>query len=146
VNAATSSSAQTPTPSPSPSTDTTSPTPTATANPNAALPDPAADPIAYVEGMRGQIDGLIAQGQNTIDPNTGRDVQNSLADLENAITTVQNDNGGGNARWREVRRKINSVAQKINDDADNGRISQDAADQLTGELQDLSNALPGSNN
>lgn len=96
--------------------------------------------------MRGQIDGLIAQGQNTIDPNTGRDLQNSLADLENAITTVQNDNGGSSSRWREVRRKINGVAQKINGDADNGRISQDAADQLTGELQDLSNALPGSNN
>jgi len=143
AGATTPSSAQTPTPSPSAAADTS---PTANPNANATLPDPAADPNGYLEGMRGQIDGLIAQGQNTIDPNTGRDLQNSLADLENAITAVQNDNGGGgNARWRDVRHKINGVAQKINDGADNGRISQDAADQLTGELQDLSDALPGSN-
>jgi hypothetical protein len=38
------------------------------------------------------------------------------------------------------------VTQKINDDTDNNQISQDAADQLTGELQNLSDALPGAGN
>lgn len=123
----------TPTPSPSPS-PSLSPTPG----------DPAADPIAYVEAMRAQIDGFIAQGQDTIDPNTGRDLQNSLADLEQAITDAQSHGGGGgNSKWRDVRQKISDITQKISDDSDNGMISQDAATQLTDELQALSNALPG---
>lgn len=96
--------------------------------------------------MRAQIDGFIGQGPDTIDPNTGRDLQNSLADLENAITAVQNNGGGGNSKWHDVRHKISDVTQKINDDTDNNQISQDAADQLTGELQNLSDALPGAGN
>jgi ribosome recycling factor len=74
-------------------------------------------------------------------------LQNSLADLENSITAVQSNGGGGsNSQWRAVRRKIDALTQKINDDTSNGQISQDAADQLTGELQNLSDALPGGNN
>jgi serine/threonine-protein kinase len=130
--------------SPSPSTDSPSTvaTDTATADPNAPLGDPEADPIGYVEGMRAQIDGFIAQGQDVIDPNTGRDLQNSLGDLENAITAAQQA-GGGNRQSRQVRQKIDSIRQRIADDLDNGQISQDPADQLTGELQDLADGLSG---
>lgn len=133
-------------------TGSTSPTPTNTSSPSASASapgaptaDPSADPINYIEGIRAQINGFIAQGQNTIDPNTGQDIQNSLADLENAITDAQN-NGGGSGKWRSIRQKIDGVTQKINDDTNNSLISQDASDQLTGELQNLSSALPGNNN
>jgi serine/threonine-protein kinase len=115
------------TPSPSPSA--TVPTPG----------DPAADPVAYLEAMRGQIDGLIAQGPDVIDPNTGQDLQNSLGDLENAITAARADHG--THRVRPILDKIDSVAQKISDDADNGQIDQNAADLLTGELRGLADAL-----
>ena len=110
------------------------------ANTNPVFGDPGADPIGYVEAMRAQIDGFIAQGQDTIDPNTGRDLQNSLSDLENAITTARR-NGGGGRQQRAIQQKINGVEQKINDDLDNGQISQGAADQLTGELQNLADGL-----
>jgi serine/threonine protein kinase len=124
----------TPTPTPS-----DSPSPSADATPD----NPAGDPIGYLESMRAQIDGFIAQGQDTIDPNTGRDLQNSLADLENAVTSAQNNgSGNGNSQWHTVKHKIDDLTQKISGDADNGTISQDAADQLTGELQSLSDALP----
>ncbi|MBS2966164.1 serine/threonine protein kinase [Actinocrinis puniceicyclus] len=140
ASVAASSAAATP---PSPSTQSSSPaaTDSATADPNASLGDPAADPVGYVERVRGQIDAMIAQGQDTIDPNTGRDLQNSLSDLENAITAAQRN--GGSRQLREVRQKISAIQQKIADDLDNGQISQDAADQLTGELQDLSDAVSG---
>ncbi len=131
-----------PTTTPSASAASSSPT----ASQSATLGDPAADPNAYLEVMRAQIDGFIARGPDTIAPNTGRDLQNSLADLENAITAVQNNGGGGNSKWHDVQHKINDVTQKINDDTDNNQISQDAADQLTGELQTLSDALPGAAN
>jgi Cu/Ag efflux pump CusA len=114
------------------------------ANTGPVFGDPAADPIGYLEAMRAQIDGYIAQGQDTIDPNTGRDLQNSLSDLENAITAARN-NGGGGRQQRAIQQKINGVEQKINDDLDNGDISQGAADQLTGELQNLANALANNN-
>ncbi len=126
-----------------PSTASSSPTPTPDST--APLPDPSNDPIGYVEGMRAQIDGFIAQGQDTIDPNTGRDLQNSLSDLENAISDAQNNGGAGDnsKKWRDVRHKIDDLEQRISDRVDDGTISQDAADQLTGELQTLSDALPG---
>jgi len=121
-------------------TTTTAPaSPTPTPSPTLALGDPAADPIAYLEAMRGQIDGFIAQGQDTIDPNTGRDLQNSLADLQNAITGAQNNNSA--RQLRTARTKINDLEQKIAGDTDNGTLSQGPADQLTGELQNLDNAL-----
>jgi hypothetical protein len=110
-------------------------------SPSADLGDPAGDPIGYLEAMRAQIDGLIAQGQDTMDANTGRDLQNSLADLQNAITAAEHDGGG--KKQRAVRDKIGDIEQKIADDLDRGKLSQDAADQLTGELRDLSDALSG---
>ncbi len=126
--------------SPTPASPSPVVTTTPAANVNAGLGDPAADPIGYLEAMKGQIDGFIAQGQDTIDPNAGRDLQNSLSDLENAITAAQN-NGGGNRQRRAVQQKIAAVQQKINDDLDNGQIAQDPADQLNGELQNLSDAV-----
>ena len=45
------------------------------------------------------------------------------------------------ARMRAVRTKIANLQQTINNDVDNGNISQDAATQLTGELQNLSDNL-----
>jgi eukaryotic-like serine/threonine-protein kinase len=116
-----------------------SPSPSATPSTALAFGDPAADPIAYLETMRAQIDGLIGQGQNTLDPNTGRNLQNSLADVENSITSAQNNNS--TRQLRAVRTKIATLQQTINNDVDNGNISQDAATQLTGELQNLSDNL-----
>jgi hypothetical protein len=143
--AATSSAPASPSPnSPSPADTATAGTGTATGTGNQNLGDPAADPVGYVEAMRSQIDGFIAQGQDTIDPNAGRDLQNSLSDLENAITTAQN-NGGGRQQQRAVRQKIDAIDQKINNDLDNGDISQDAANQLAGELQNLANAMANNN-
>lgn len=135
------------TPAASPSTDSPSPSPTDSATATAAMPpDPAADPIGYLEAMRSQIDGFIAQGQDTIDPNAGRDLQNSISDLENALVAARNN--GGNRQLRTVQQKINGLEQRINGDLDNGLISQDAAGQLTGELQNLADALKnnGGNN
>ncbi|WP_326854639.1 serine/threonine-protein kinase [Actinocrinis sp.] len=128
-----------------PGSASSSPTPSPSPSESPTLGDPAGDPIGYLEAMRGQIDGFIAQGQDTIDPNTGRDIQNSLGDLEQAIADARS-HGGGNSKWRDVRQKINDVTQKISDATDNNMISQDAANQLTSELQALSNALPGSSN
>jgi serine/threonine protein kinase len=122
-------------------TPPTSPSPSPSSSSSPTLGDPAGDPIGYLEAMRAQIDGFIQQGQDTIDPNTGRDLQNSLADLEQSITDAQSHGGG--SKWRGVRQKISDVTQKISDDTDNGMISQDAANQLTSELQALSDALPG---
>jgi len=133
-----------PTTSPTPASPSPVDTTTTVANANPVFGDPAADPIGYLEAMRAQIDGFIAQGQDTIDPNTGRDLQNSLSDVENAVTAARN-NGGGGRQQRAVQQKINAVEQKINDDLDNGQISQGAADQLTGELQNLSNGLANNN-
>lgn len=133
-----------PTTSPAPASPSPADTTTMVANTNPVFGDPAADPIGYLEAMRAQIDGFIAQGQDTIDPNTGRDLQNSLSDLENAITASRN-NGGGARQQRAIRQKINAVEQKINDDLDNGQISQGAADQLTAELQNLANGLANNN-
>lgn len=107
---------------------------------SAASADPATDPIGFLEAMRSQIDGFIAQGADTLDPNAGRDLQNSIGDLENAITAARDN--GDNKQQRQIRQKINDLMQRISDDQDNGLISQDAADQLTGELQDLADALP----
>ena len=128
TSAAASSPAASPSPSPSPSPSTAP-----------AFGDPAADPIAYLEAMRGQITGLIAQGQDTLDPNTGQDLQNSLADVENAITSAQNNKS--NRQLRAVQNKIGGVQQKIQGDFDNGDISQAAGNQLVGELQNLSDNL-----
>jgi serine/threonine protein kinase len=128
TSAAASSPAASPSPSPSPSF-----------NAATGLGDPAADPIAYLEGMRAQITSFIAQGQQTLDPNTGQDLQNSLADLENAITSAKQNNS--NRQLRAVQNKINAVDQKINDDFNNGDISQNAGTQLINELQNLSDNL-----
>ncbi len=131
---ATSAAASSPAASPSPS-----PSPSPSFNAATGLGDPAADPIAYLEGMRAQINTFIAQGQDTLDPNTGQDLQNSLADLENAIQSARQNNS--NRQLRAVRNKIQAVDQKINDDFDNGDISQDAGNTLISELQNLADNL-----
>jgi tRNA A-37 threonylcarbamoyl transferase component Bud32 len=127
----------TPSPSVSASASASASTPSAPASPTA---DPATDPIAYLEGMRTQIQALISQGPNTLDPNTGHDLENSIADLENAVTAAQQ--GGNHTRkLRDVANKISTLNSKISDASNNGTIDQAAAQQLSDELQTLSSAV-----
>ncbi len=102
-------------------------------------PGSASGLLAYVEDMRAQIDGFIAQGQETIDPNTGRDLQNSLADLENALAAASA--AKGKHQLRDVQGKIRGLQDKVSGDVDEGKLSQGAATQLTAELQNVSDAV-----
>jgi hypothetical protein len=106
--------------------------------------DPGGDPIGFLEAMRTQIGSMIAQGPAILDPNTGRDLQNSIADLENAVTAARQNGGKGNQQ-RSVQNKITNLTGKISDGAGNGLISQSAAATLSSELQNLSDALGNQN-
>jgi serine/threonine-protein kinase len=123
-----------------PSTSTSasrSPTPAASTTP--PLPDPATNPLGYLQSVSSQIQALIAQGPNTLQANAGHDLQNAVTDLENALASAQQN--GGKKQWRDVRNKIAGVEQQLSDDAAAGQISQAAASLLTGELQQLANQV-----
>jgi hypothetical protein len=119
-----------------------SPSQSATPSPNSALalPDPAADPLGYLQAVSTQIQALVAQGPATLQAGAGQGLHNAVAALESVLASAQQN--GGKKQWRDVRNGIASVEQQISGDAAAGRISQAAAGLLTGELQRLANRLP----
>ncbi len=119
--------------SPSVSASATS---TSTPAPAAA---PIGDPIQYLDSVRQQITDMVAQGPATMDATTGGDLQNSIADIQNSITTAQQN--GGAAHLQEVRDKIAAFDANLSGLVSQGRVSSAAANQLTGEMNRLSAAL-----
>jgi len=115
-----------------------SPTPAASTVP--ALPDPATDPIGYLQAFSSQIQALITQGPNTLQPTAGQSLRNSVADLQNVLASAQQNNG--KKLWRDARTRITGVQQQISDDVAAGQISPAAANLLTAELQRLADQLP----
>ena len=115
---------------------TSSSAPLSTAAPTA---DPKKDPVGYLEGIRGQIDGFIAQGPTVLDPNGGRDLQNALADLESSVQQAQ-QHGMKGRFLHDVQNKADKLVAKINDDQVQGLIGDTTASALAGEVQTFSGA------
>lgn len=108
----------------------------------APLPDPAADPIGYVQALGNQVQALIAQGPGTLLPGAGQNLLNSLGGLQNLLVAAQQH--PGNKQWRDVANGIAGLQQRIANDAAAGQISGSAANLLVGELQRLAGSLPSS--
>ena len=106
--------------------------------------DPKKDPVAYLEGMRAQIDGYIAQGPTVMDPNAGRDVQNALGDLENAAQLAK-QHGMKGRYLHDLQTKTDDLGSRINDDQAQQLINDTTASELSGELQTFSDAVSGNN-
>jgi serine/threonine protein kinase, bacterial len=96
---------------------------------------PIADPIGFLQGLRAQIQALVAQGRSTIDPAAAGDLQNLVIDLENSVTSYQRN--GGTAHLQEIKNKIAAFDTRLATLVNQGRISQSAANQLAAYLQQL---------
>jgi hypothetical protein len=97
-----------------------------------------ADPIGYLEGLRAQIQALVAQGPAMIDPNAAGDLQNLVLDLENSVVAYQQN--GGAAHVQEIRNKIAGFDARLAQLVGQGRLAQSAADQLAAYLGRLAPA------
>jgi serine/threonine protein kinase len=126
-------------------TPSTSPSSSGPASTMAPTADPSKDPVGYLEGLRGQIDGYIAQGAGTMDPNAGRDLQNSLTDLESAVQLAQ-QHGMKGRYLHDVQSKTDQVGSKVNDDQTQGLITDPVASALSGELQNFSDTVGNGGN
>ncbi len=104
--------------------------------------DPKKDPVGYLEAIRAQIEGYIAQGAMVMDPNAGRDIQNSLSDMENAAQVAKQHNMKDHY-LNDLQHKADSLGSKINDDHAQGLVNDTTASTLAGELQTFSGALGG---
>jgi serine/threonine-protein kinase len=102
--------------------------------------DPNADPMGYLEAMRGQIDGFLAQGHGVIDPNTARDLQNALTDLEKSVQQAQ-EAGFKGRKLHDVQNKVEDLTSKISDQQDEHKVGDAAAQALTTELQTFTAAV-----
>jgi hypothetical protein len=105
-----------------------------------AFPAPGADPVGYLQALATQVQSLVSQGPNTLEPNAGQQLLNAIGNLENAVTATQQSHG--KKQWRVVGTDIAGVQQQISNDAAAGEMSQATANLLNGELQTLANALP----
>lgn len=99
----------------------------------------AGDPIRYLEAVRAQIRTFVADGPATLDPTTGGDLQNSIVDIENSVISAKRN--GGAAHIREIRAKIAQFDGRLDQLVGRERISPTAANQLTAEVQRLSNTV-----
>lgn len=106
-----------------------------------SLPSPAGNPGGYLRALSSQIQALAAQGPGTLSANAAQSLQNSIGNLENAVSSAQQN--GGRKQWRTVSNLIGSVERQISNDASAGQISSSAANLLSGELQRLAGSLPG---
>jgi eukaryotic-like serine/threonine-protein kinase len=108
------------------------------------LPDPAADPVAYVQGISNQVSALVAQGPAVMQPGAGQNLQAALGNLANAIASARGQSNPGMAKkqWHVVSADISGVEQQIAGDANAGQVSPGAANLLTGELQRLAGQIP----
>jgi eukaryotic-like serine/threonine-protein kinase len=109
----------------------------------APLPDPAADPVGYVQGLRNQVQALIAQGPATLQPGAGQNLLNSLAGLQNLVAAARQH--PGSKQWRDVANRVTAIQQQVSNAASAGQISASAANTLVSELQSLADSLPGTN-
>lgn len=109
----------------------------------APLPDPAADPVGYVQGLRNQVQALIAQGPATLQPGAGQTLRNSLAGLQNLVAAARQH--PGSKQWRDVANRITAIQQQVSNAASAGQISASAANTLVSELQSLADGLPATN-
>jgi serine/threonine-protein kinase len=121
------------------STGTTSGGPASTGAPTA---DPKTDPLAYLEGLKAQINGFMVLGDSSLDPNAGRDLQNSLTDMESATQLAQQHDMKGSS-LHDLQRKADKLGSKINNYQTQGLIADTAASALSGELQSFSDAVGG---
>ena len=96
--------------------------------------------MGYLEGLKAQIDGYIAQGDGVMDGNAGRDLQNSLTDMENAVQQAQ-QHGMKGRYLGDLQNKADKLGMKINDYQSRGLISDPTASALSGELQTFSDAV-----
>jgi hypothetical protein len=110
------------------------------ASTGAPTADPKADPIGYLEGIRGQIDGYLAQGAAVLDPTAGRDLQNGLSDLESSVQ-VAKQHGMKGRYLRDVQDKADNLGSKINDEQTQGLVNDTTASALSGELQNFSDTV-----
>ena len=124
-------------PSGAPTTSSSGP-----ASTNAPTMNPKTDPVGYLEAMRAQIDGYIAQGAATMDPNTGRDLQNALADAENTAQQAKQHHMKGST-LHDLQSKLDDLGSKVNDDQSGGMLSEAVDSTLSGELQNFSDAIGG---
>ena len=104
-----------------------------------ALPNPAGDPIGYLQALDNQIQALVAQGPGTLQADAGQNLINSIGPLQSDIAAAQQNNG--KKAWRTVTNAIASIQQQISNDAAAGQISTSASNLLAGEVQSLSDSL-----
>lgn len=121
------------------SPDSSSASPTAAAT--ATLPDPGTDPVGYLGAVISQLNAQAAASTGD-QANTEQDIVNSLTDLQNAVTTAQQN--GGKHQWTDVRNKISDLEQHIADQVDGGQLPASTGHTLRTELQRLAAQLPGS--
>ena len=107
--------------------------------PGASIPpltaSPAGDPIRYLDSVRAQITGFVAEGRGSLDATTGGDLQNSIVDIENSVVSAQRN--GGPAHLQEIRNKISSLDGRLDALVAEGRVSAAAANALKAELSRL---------
>lgn len=97
------------------------------------------DPIRYLDSVRAQITGLVAEGPAALDATSGGDLQNSIVDIENSVISAQRN--GGAAHLQEIRDKVSRLDGRIDGLAAQGRISAAAASGLKAELTQLANSV-----
>ena len=115
----------------------TSPSGSASAPP--ITTSPAGDPIRYLDSVRAQITGFVAQGPAALDATTGGDLQNSIVDIENSVISAQRN--GGQAHLQEIRNKIAQLDGRLDALVARGRVSAAAANELKAELSRLANTV-----
>ena len=100
---------------------------------------PAGDPIRYLDSVRAQITGFVAEGPAALDATTGGDLQNSIVDIENSVISAQRN--GGQAHLQEIRNKISQLDGRLDALVAQGRVSAAAAAELKAELSRLANTV-----
>ena len=103
------------------------------------LPNPATDPAGYLAAMISQINAMATAATPGQAQNAYQDLGNALTDLQHTVTAAQS---GNQKQWRDVQSRITDLEHRIADDTNSGQITTADATQLTGELQQLSTAVP----
>jgi hypothetical protein len=114
-----------------------------TGGPSTSIPplttSPAGDPIRYLDSVRAQITGLVAEGPAALDATTGGDLQNSIIDIENSVISAQRN--GGQAHLQEIRNKVSQLDDRLDALVAKGRVSAAAANELKAELSRLASTV-----
>lgn len=119
-----------------------SPGASASSGPLPTLPDPASNPIGYLQGMSAQIQVLSTRGPAVMSANAAQNLEGSISQLESAVSAAQQS--GGRKQWRTVNSMISGIDQQLSGYVSNGEVSRSAQSLLSGELQQLASALNNS--